>query len=308
MAKTASNVSEHPTSEHGWKDRQEYRHADYPIPEIRLLGWSRFAESVMKGLVGHRHRGAFEICYIERGTLTWWVEDEIIEVGPGDIYITWPDELHGGVDGVMHTAELYWCIFEFPRDPAALGLSEAESCALLAAFNALSHRRFPGHPGIALHYRRMLDALESPGPLTSLVVRTSLHLLLLDVLDAFEQSRRAGAGQRRYADRVTATIDLLHRHISDTPSIEDLASAVGLRPSYFREEFKNETGFSPVEFLTRLRVREARRLLAESDAPITEIAFRLGFNSSQYFATTFRKQTGMTPRDFRRQAALSATK
>ncbi|MDA1045210.1 MAG: helix-turn-helix transcriptional regulator, partial [Verrucomicrobia bacterium] len=108
--------------------------------------------------------------------------------------------------------------------------------------------------------------------------------------------------------RVTATIDLLHHRLGDTPSIEELADAVGLRPSYFREEFRNETGFSPVEFLTRLRVREARRLLAESEQSITEIAFRLGFNSSQYFAATFRKHTGMTPREFRRQATIPSAK
>ena len=249
MSKATSTDKQRPITEHSGKKREERRLTERPIPELHLLGWSHLAESVMKGLVGHRHPGQFEICYIERGALTWWVKDEIFELGPGDIYITWPDELHGGVDGVMHPADIYWCIFEFPPDHPPLGLSATESKALLGAFNALSHRRCQGHPGIGAHYRRILDAAATPEALRPLAVRASLHLLLLDVLAAFDQARLSGTGPRRYAPRVAKAVEILHQHIGTPLLTEDIAEAVGLRPSYFREEFKNETGFSPVQFL-----------------------------------------------------------
>ncbi len=58
----------------------------------------------------------------------------------------------------------------------------------------------------------------------------------------------------------------------------------------------------PGEFILRCKVEHARRLLAEEASPITEIAFRLGFSSSQYFATVFKRYTNMTPREARREA------
>lgn len=296
-----------PITTRGWRARRELRAETLGVPELRMIGWTHFAETVMQGLCGHTHPDCYEFCYILRGNLTWWVERDIQEVEPNDIYITWPDEMHGGVDGVMHPAELMWIILELPPGQPALGLDADEIDSLLGRLNSLTHRRFQGNDAIADHYRRIFAAADLPAPLAAVSVRASLHLMLLDILAAAERAQLAGAGQRRYGPRVADAVDYMHRRLADTLSLDELADAVGLRPSYFREEFRRETGFSPVEFLTRLRVREARRLLVEGELPVTDVAFRLGFNSSQYFATVFRKHTGMTPSDFRSQAALGQT-
>lgn len=287
-----------------WKERRVCETDAFGVPELRMIGWTRFAEAVMEGLNGHRHTGSFEFCYILQGSLTWWVEQDILDVGPNDIYITWPDELHGGVDGMMHPAELVWVIIDLPAGGPALGLAAEEVALLLERLNSLSHRRFQGHSSIADHFRRILAATDLAPALRPISVRASLHLMLLDILAAGERAQAAEeVGQRTYSRRVSAAVRYMRQHIGEPQSLDQLAEAVGLKPSYFREEFRRETGFSPVAFVTLMRVREARRLLIEDSASITDIAFRLGFNTSQYFATVFRRYTGMTPRNFRNQAA-----
>jgi AraC-like DNA-binding protein len=63
----------------------------------------------------------------------------------------------------------------------------------------------------------------------------------------------------------------------------------------FRKILRNEIGSSPLDYINRRRVFEARRLLEEKDLNIKEVAHHLGFSSSQYFSTVFKRITGVSP-------------
>jgi AraC-like DNA-binding protein len=84
-------------------------------------------------------------------------------------------------------------------------------------------------------------------------------------------------------------------------AVGDLAAAVHLSPAYFAELFRAETGQTPGQYRSRLRIERARMLLAETDMAITMIAADLGYSSSQHFATAFRGDTGTTPSQYRRR-------
>jgi two-component system response regulator YesN len=84
--------------------------------------------------------------------------------------------------------------------------------------------------------------------------------------------------------------------------VQEVADAVGLHPSRFHERFLAEVGQTPAEWRIRRRVALAQERLRALDASVTEVAFALGFASSQYFATAFKKYTGRTPSEYRQQA------
>ncbi|MBA3847285.1 MAG: helix-turn-helix domain-containing protein [Planctomycetes bacterium] len=69
------------------------------------------------------------------------------------------------------------------------------------------------------------------------------------------------------------------------------------------DRFLAEIGETPADWTRQQRIASAKRRLAESDTPITALALDLGFPSSQYFATVFRRYAGLTPREFRRRAS-----
>ena len=73
----------------------------------------------------------------------------------------------------------------------------------------------------------------------------------------------------------------------------------GLSLSRLKARFKKETGVSPANFIMLRRIEGAKELLDRTDKNITDVAFELGFSSSQYFATAFKRYTGMTPKEFR---------
>ena len=73
--------------------------------------------------------------------------------------------------------------------------------------------------------------------------------------------------------------------------------------SRFADYCRQITNLTPAEYLTRCRIENAKRmLLHDSGTNITEIALSCGFQTSQYFATVFKRHLGLTPREFRRKS------
>ena len=80
-----------------------------------------------------------------------------------------------------------------------------------------------------------------------------------------------------------------------------VAKELGMSYSHFSRAFKQSLGMSPSDYIAARRIERARRLLQETDFPISEIALRSGFSSQSHFTTSFRRLTGVTPRSFRRE-------
>ena len=84
-------------------------------------------------------------------------------------------------------------------------------------------------------------------------------------------------------------------------SLEAVAAEIGLTPNYFSSLFKKETGESFVEYLTRLRLEEAMRMLEETDEKIYSVAEKTGYSDAGYFSYIFKKRYGISPIQYRRK-------
>jgi AraC family transcriptional regulator len=90
------------------------------------------------------------------------------------------------------------------------------------------------------------------------------------------------------------------------PAISDLASLCGMSERHFCRLFREETGTSIGKYLNSLQIRRAQRLLLDSELPLKEIAFRLGFANPANFSSAFRAATNQPPGAFRRQFQRSS--
>lgn len=99
--------------------------------------------------------------------------------------------------------------------------------------------------------------------------------------------------------------EALREDIAYQWTVDEMAALVGFGTTLFNDKVKNYTGFSPLNYLINLRISEAIKLLKRKNVSITDIALDTGFYSSQHFSTTFKKLTGYTPSEFRKNNSYS---
>jgi two-component system response regulator YesN len=137
-------------------------------------------------------------------------------------------------------------------------------------------------------------------------------LLNIKTLDQLrEETRRVFAGvlafrdslaQNPYGAIIHQARNCLEHHYADPDlSLNDLAAQVNLSPSHFSAVFSRETGETFSEALTHLRIEKAKELLRTTTLKSFEIAFQIGYNDPHYFSHVFKKQTGLSPKQFRLQ-------
>ena len=82
-------------------------------------------------------------------------------------------------------------------------------------------------------------------------------------------------------------------------SLYDVSREVDISPYYFSKIFKEETGENFIEYLTNVRIEQAKNLLTGSDLSMKEICAQIGYGDPNYFSRAFKKKTGLTPTEFK---------
>ena len=91
----------------------------------------------------------------------------------------------------------------------------------------------------------------------------------------------------------------IHTTTAEPISRTDLARHVALSEDYLTSCFRKELGVTPIAYLNRYRVNQARQLLTDTSKSITEIALEVGFSDSGYFSRVFRREVGVSPEAYR---------
>ena len=94
--------------------------------------------------------------------------------------------------------------------------------------------------------------------------------------------------------------DFLHDHLAEEISVAKLAETVDLSPFHFCRVFRQATGMSPLQFVTRERISRAQQLIRETPRSLIEIGLEVGYANPSHFARVFRRTIGLTPTEFRR--------
>lgn len=94
-------------------------------------------------------------------------------------------------------------------------------------------------------------------------------------------------------------IQYISKNYARTLTLDEVASHVNLNSAYFSSLFKQLTGSSFKEYLNMVRIEESKRLLANTNYSIIEIALAVGFDDQSYFSKIFKKHTGLTPKQYR---------
>jgi AraC family transcriptional regulator len=137
------------------------------------------------------------------------------------------------------------------------------------------------------------------GPMLDALVRQLVIYLLRSHLtvrkSAHIELSRAGPVDRR----LRRAIEFMHDNYSSDLGLGEIAAAAYLSEYHFARLFKQITGITPHGYLANLRLERARKLLAETSFPISQIAAMVGYQSQSHFTKIFKSITGITPRAYR---------
>ena len=91
-------------------------------------------------------------------------------------------------------------------------------------------------------------------------------------------------------------------------SLTDVADFVGLSPTYFSELFKKEEDINFIDYLIEFRIKKAKHLLRYTDYKIYEVAREVGYENIYYFSRIFKRQTGLSPKQYRQNKSKKQKK
>lgn len=98
---------------------------------------------------------------------------------------------------------------------------------------------------------------------------------------------------------ISEAISHINKYFYKSITLQELADIAALSPYYFSRVFARETGMTPHKYLISTRMANAKFLLKTSQMSVKEIAIRSGFSDESGFCTAFKKQEGMTPKEYR---------
>jgi AraC family transcriptional regulator len=154
----------------------------------------------------------------------------------------------------------------------------------------------------ALH-RAAADPADS-----RLYVDALLHALAAHLLQHYSRGRSTLSGsqtglpahpERLVPRRIRRVTDYIRANLAGDLSISELAAQAGLSSFHFARVFRRETGEAPHQFVSRLRLEEAARLLRATDHTVLQIAIAVGFENASHFSVQFKRDYGVTPLAYR---------
>ncbi len=115
------------------------------------------------------------------------------------------------------------------------------------------------------------------------------------------EARRLLDGSANAAnDHVSRAAGFIEREFRRDLSLSEIADSAGLSEQHFCRVFRKVTGMTPIEFLTRKRISEAKTLLSDTDMSVSDIGRAVGYTDRSYFTSVFRKYEGFSPSDYKK--------
>jgi transcriptional regulator GlxA family with amidase domain len=182
------------------------------------------------------------------------------------------------------------------------------------------------HPAVTIHPERVLVISGTREELVSSGASSSWHDMALYLIARFAGATDAQAvarmlalqwhqdglapyitfeGRTDHGDaEVAAAQQWLGKHFSVANPVEEMIRRSRLAERTMKRRFAAATGLTPIEYVQRLRIEDAKRRLERTAAPIDEIAWRVGYEDPAFFRRLFKRATGVTPGAYRRRFSI----
>jgi AraC-like DNA-binding protein len=255
----------------------------------------------------------FDLLITTTGCFYIGEEDSRFEVGAQQAVILRPDRYHFATKVCSELTHTYWLHFHVggswelikPATVAPVSLEDPVPAQTVVEAFAVEPftMRIPQFTTLQ-HPEKMYDVfdqllqLQARAHMSS--VRFAQQQLFQEILHQLAASAETdhASASRACAEKAAS---YLRQHFRESVSAKQLGDELNFHPVYIARCMQKEYGCSPVTYLLKLRVGQAKLLLLQTELPIAHIAQEVGFEQAAYFAASFTKLEGMSPRTYRQQ-------
>ena len=259
-------------------------------------------------LTEHEHHHNFhELVFIAQGHGTHYIDNQIFKVNRGDIFLIQPGQHHYFSDRVnMRHLNVAFDLDNLPlshellqKHPGYLPLFTLDPM-MRQNRDVIGHLQFaPAQFSAINSIINEMMSMQNRGA-DSFSMLTLFQQLLIILMDAYALPASRDGKQLLKLSKIINYIEL---NFDKALTIEELAHRAAMSRSTFIRQFKKATGTSAISYINQLRINQAKERLLNTDLSITEIAYKVGFNDSNYFTRLFKKHTGLPPRNYCRDAS-----
>lgn len=274
-------------------------------------------------LVKHHWHDEVEILYFSGGDFRLEINMEQFFIRSEALYFINPGELHSiftenakssGEDAIVFSPDI---LNLDSYDAAQTQLIQPIQNGMLLFPRCLT----PDHKAFAPVRDAFLEAMRSfqtppdgtpaqrngaaTDDLTSQLFIKSSLLRILAVLSGSQLFLPTEKNHDKRVEEIKTVLTYIKENYKEKIYIQDLARQVNMNAQYFCRFFKKSIGRSPMEYINEYRLKQSLRLLKETDLPVTEVCLECGYNNLGNFLRSFKKYTGTTPLQYRKEVNIS---
>jgi AraC-like DNA-binding protein len=250
----------------------------------------------------------YEIYYLLSGSRIYFVKDTTYRVAAGDLVFIDKNVVHKTLLDAepAHERIVIHIDERFVRD-----VLMPHETLLLRPFRQLSpivHLPSDERERLGQTIARMLAELRDKPPGYEISIRHAVtELLLLSARHVVANRPPEPAFVSPVHRKISEVVRYLNANYGDQIRVQELAGRFFISPYYMSRAFKEVTGFTVIDYLNLTRIKEAQRLLRESNLSITAVAAQAGFDNFSHFGKTFKKITRTSARDYRKEQRAAAS-
>lgn len=257
-------------------------------------------DAVYSPQILHWHR-EFEFGKVLSGSVSYYIEGNLYHLEEGDCYFVQPGILHGCR---KEDCEFECVVFDLDAIINSNNSKIQENIKKIAK-QAKILAYYPKKNTAVCH---MIESILT-------YCRSDIEKNILSIIGTlflfFGWIDEHNLYETKYNDfsftqeaRLKHVLDYIDENYSYQITLSNLADCLGMSPCYFTSFFTTVLHRSPINYLNYYRIEKACSLLLNTDSPITDIAFKTGFNSSSYFVKIFKTYKGITPKQYRQKSNI----
>lgn len=247
----------------------------------RLLTWPSFHTFRAQGQFD------YQLLYVAEGKAEFLVDGVHRTVNEGHIVVYRPYEVQDYFYRLSDAPRVYWIHFT-GTDAAAL----LQRCGLDGGCFFV---------GVHTRYRELMESIIRELQLHRPLSEDVTAALFRELLVCMARYHHESTGKKTRSEMVEQAVCYLEQHFAEPIIIADLARQYHVEVCWFSRIFRRQMGLSPQQYLTQIRMTEAREMLTTTEYPVGEIARLVGYINPLYFSRLFGRLYECSPREYRKR-------